>query len=451
MSRSSTDTGAVGGSPGLRLRLRTVAGRGAPRCLFLDEQGAWAPGDGLRADERVPGNDWPQDAAGSGGVTLVVSDRLTHSLLIADDVPVDSEDALAHYARAQWLHYHGPEAGSWPVVAWRDRARGACALHGIDLDALRRSAGASGLQLASIRPAWSAALATALVRRPELATQDHAVVAWVEAAHVTLMRLARGRLVGLDQRFLDAPTGTCLRAAILDALAPGDQPLARRPVVLGWGARELDPLVFDALLSPETPALSAACLGTARCPGPDFAAPSPWRRRVAVAALAGGTLALAMAAGDLLAQSERLRALEPATAPPAHADARPRSAGTPQSAQDASMAAERAAGRLAFPWPDAFASIESATPPNLAWTSLRLAADDCRAHLSGIADDAHAVLALSRALQASGWRDVALANLRASTPGATAVEFDVQATVPPGLGPGRAGTPPASPTTVSRR
>ena len=250
MSRLPTDAPAslpnrVGVGVGVRgwparalQQLRRATRRGAVHTLFVHAGGVSAFSPAARGDATGP-----HAHASAGGwcaahrghaANVVVSGHLLFSLHVSAALPLGDATTLRTYAQQQFGHYHGAQAQAWPLAVWHEaRQRVACALHGIDLPALRAQAEAHGVHLRYMVPAWAVALRSARQQVPSLASGRSAVVL-VEGTLVTWMLLDSGALAGLRERFLDTPTPASLTALLTELNAEFgafDAP----PVVLGYG------------------------------------------------------------------------------------------------------------------------------------------------------------------------------------------------------------------------
>lgn len=224
-------------APARRRRWWPSAAREPVLTLFLQGHAAWAYGPGDEAGRRYASSDaWLVDHAGCK-VRLVLSTALTHQLVANDPaLPLEDIEALLAWARHQFVHYHGAAAQQWPLSAWLNgEQRGASAVHGIDLDALVRRAGASGVRVRSVQPWWAVALQTATLQAPALAVADPAELWIVEGARATRVRCGRGRVRQIEQHWLAQPEPAELAALMTGAGVP-----PRSCWVLGYGLRPGD-------------------------------------------------------------------------------------------------------------------------------------------------------------------------------------------------------------------
>lgn len=229
-------------------RLRRATGRSAAYTLFVQAGGviAWGPvaqaeADASRAHSALHISTAEWCAAHPGqAAALVVSGHLLFSLHVSTALPLTDAAALRAYAQQQFSHYHGGQAQAWPLAVWQDaHQRVACALHGIDLTALRAQAEAHDVRLRCMLPAWAVALQSARHQVPALARGRCAVVL-VEGTLVTWMALHGGTLVGLRERFLHTPTTAALTALLAELTAEFSLLglLEQQPVVLGYGLND---------------------------------------------------------------------------------------------------------------------------------------------------------------------------------------------------------------------
>lgn len=170
---------------------------------------------------------------------ICVSGHLLHSLVADPALRLRDEAAVRDYASQQFTHYHGTQAQRWPLAVWWRGANagasaGACALHSLDLPALQAAAARHRVRLRSIAPAWSAGLTSLAMRRPSFAGPGLHALALVEGTLLTWLVAEAGRIVALQQRYLDAPRTDAL-ADLLDRLSAEGSALAEPPLVIGWG------------------------------------------------------------------------------------------------------------------------------------------------------------------------------------------------------------------------
>lgn len=245
MSRSPTDLQAA-----LARTLRRVGRRAPQRSVCLQAGGVLSWDIAKRGAGESPASArfaqfdhfdaWC--AANEGcNARLFVSGHLIHSLLIDPALKLADEAAVRTYARQQFTHYHGAPARRWPLAAWADGPQaGACALHALDLDALRASAARHDVRLRSVAPLWSAGLGSLTACVPAFADAGPRAFALVEGTLVTWLVADGGRVLALQQRFLDAPQVDALAALLARLTAEGGL-IAGLPVVVGWGLLDADP------------------------------------------------------------------------------------------------------------------------------------------------------------------------------------------------------------------
>lgn len=171
-------------------------------------------------------------------VEIVLSGRLVHTLLVKEPalVRADAADRQA-WARQQVMHFHGAEAGGWPLVVAADAPMLAVsALHGGDLDGWRAGAAQHRVRLARVVPCWSVAPARVARAWPGWPGDGHAALMLVEGSHATWLRFEDGRLEVIEQRLAAAPEGDALAR-----LARDWQQEARigpeRCAIVGFGLR----------------------------------------------------------------------------------------------------------------------------------------------------------------------------------------------------------------------
>jgi class 3 adenylate cyclase len=167
--------------------------------------------------------------------SLRVSGQLVHSLVVEPSLPLRGVEAVRRYARQQFTHYHGAQAADWPVTVWTDGVHSvACALHGLDLPALREAAGRHDVRLRGMTPVWSAGIVMLARARPAFAGPGRHGLLVVEGAAATWLVAEDGVVTSLRQRYADSAHGQAV-AQLLQALVSESLPLAGPPAVLGWG------------------------------------------------------------------------------------------------------------------------------------------------------------------------------------------------------------------------
>ena len=205
-----------------------------------------------------------------------VSGQLLHSLVADPALRLRDEAAVRAYALQQFTHYHGTQAHQWPLAVWcagtgsvagasaganvnAGASAGACALHSFDLPALQTAAVRHGVRLRSVAPAWSAGLTSLSIHQPSFAGPGLHALALVEGSLLTWLVADAGRIVALQQRYLDAPRTDAL-ADLLDRLIVEGQALAEPPLVIGWGMEDArhTPLLRATVLGPLDDRLAAS-------------------------------------------------------------------------------------------------------------------------------------------------------------------------------------------------
>ncbi len=271
MSRSPTDLRIA-----LARTLRRVSRRAPQRTVCLQEGGvlSWdivrGGGGGLPATARFDHFDAWCTANEGCDARLFVSGHLLHSLLIDPALTLVDDEAVRAYAGQQFAHYHGAPARQWPLAVWADGSQaGACALHALDLAALRSSAARHDVRLRSVAPLWSAGLGSLTACVPAFADAGPRALALVEGTLVTWLVADARRVLALQQRFLDAPQVDAL-AALLGRLAAEGGLMADLPVVVGWGLHDAKPRTESATESATelTSKLRAHVIGSLAGSGP---------------------------------------------------------------------------------------------------------------------------------------------------------------------------------------
>ena len=171
-------------------------------------------------------------------------------------------------------------------------------------------------------------------------------------------------------------------------------------------------------------------------PRPDFLAKRSDRRWAAWFIALGGLAALLVASYQMWSLQTAFDALaetpsHPMNLPTTAAGRTP--AGETQGSADAMREARRVAVSLAYPWQEALASLEEATPQDVKWLSLEHASETGDARLEGQAADTQTAIRLIVVLaELPGWREVVLVRLQRGAEGADAgaglpVRFAVEA------------------------
>lgn len=373
-----------------RLRRQLAARLAKPRRLFV------TPGGGEFEA-------WCREAPGTA-VELVISARALHELVCEPGLPLADLDAVQVYAQQQFAHYFGAAAQRFAIAPWRlGDAAGASALHGLDLAALRAQAGAAGVRLHAVRPAWAAWLASL----PAATRSGSGRAVWHEGEVAVVIQLDRGRVIGLQSR----------RVHALADLG-GDTPLA-------VGTPDAD---FAPQPGPATPQ-------------PDFL-PRSDRSPLAWPLAATGTLVLATAAWSALeshrsldvarAARDRVVALRPAAAPKPAPTRRQTSA---QPAENRSAIEARAL--LGMPWEPLLIRIETAgaQAKPIAWLGMDASAGRGELRLEGLTPDKLLALQLAEQLGTTpGWGQVVLSRFSVAETGLVGQRFEINAKVRTGGG-----------------
>jgi hypothetical protein len=370
-----------------RLRQRLAARLARPRRVFV-----------------TPGGDeftaWCREAPGTA-VELVVSAKALHELVAEAGLPLADLDAVQAYAQQQFAHYFGAAAQRFAIAPWQcGDVRGASALHGLDLAALRAQAAAARVRIAAVHPAWAVWLAAL----PAATRAGSGRLVWHEGETAVVMQLDRGRVTGLQSR----------RVQSLADLA-GDAPLA-----VGGPASDLAP-------QPGPP-----------MPQPDFL-PRSARSPLAWPLAATGALVLATAAWSAV---ESHRALEAAQAARDRVAAL-RTAAKPAPRRAAAAPAENrsaleARALLAMPWEPLLTRVETAGADarTISWLGLDASAGRGELRLEGLTPDKLLALQLAEQLGTTpGWRQVVLSRFSVAETGLAGQRFEISARVPTGGGP----------------
>lgn len=219
---------------------RQARGRAPKHVLYLQQEGllSWRV-DAADTAASVPGGyaDFEAWCHANAGVEarVMVSGHLLHSLVVDPALRIDDEPELRRYAQQQFAHYHGAAARQWPLAVWsRGPHAGACAAPALDLAAMTTSAALHDIQLRSIAPVWSAGLASLTARVPAFAQPGACALALVEGKLVTWLVAEAGKIIGLQQRYLETARIESL-AELLTQLIGASAPLAQAPAVVGWG------------------------------------------------------------------------------------------------------------------------------------------------------------------------------------------------------------------------
>ena len=171
---------------------------------------------------------------------IFVSGHLLHSLVVDPALKLTDDAAVRAYARQQFGHYHGPAAKQWPLAVWshqskRQHQAGACALHGVDMAALHGAAQTHGVHVRSVSPVWSAGLSSVTSSWPALKEHESVrAVALIEGHLLTWMLLQGGRVMALEQRYLEEPDWPSARRLVAQ-LSTDSAPLAAPSALVAWG------------------------------------------------------------------------------------------------------------------------------------------------------------------------------------------------------------------------
>nr|WP_316641421.1 hypothetical protein [uncultured Roseateles sp.] len=453
MTEQSTST--LGGA------LRRLRARWArPQTLWLQPDGVCElqPGG---ASAVQPWTSWCQAHAGAAA-QVWVSGALLHHLVGEAGMPLEDDAALNAYASQLLGHYFGAAAQRWALAPWRSGERsGACALQGADLAQLRAAALAHAIDLRSLRPAWSVALAALQASEPEWARAPQAALAFVEGQLVTWVGLQQGRCVALRHARLTEATMESLGEALTHLRAEQGQGAAVETLVLGcglaaapspvlpvWpGVRLLGRLDGDAptLAQLSPPAKPAG----ANLPQPDFVATGPRSSPLGWALAATGLLVLVTAAWTAseshaaretarqeLAQLQNRARGRPAAltavAAPVARNSSAQASSQQQAQLEATRAAREVAGLLQEPWGQILSQVETAGGKQVQWLGFDYTAVRAELRLEGLSADRKTALDVVDRLSAlPGWQDVVLSRLMTGDQGLAGLRLDVSAKLLP--------------------
>jgi len=432
------------------------------RARWARPQALWLQPDGVRelrpngASAVQPWSSWCQAHAG-GAAQVWVSGALLHHLVSEAGMPLEDDAALNAYASQLLGHYFGASAQRWALAPWRSGERsGACALQGADLAQLQAVAQAHAVDLRTLRPAWSVALAALQASEPEWARAPQAALAWVEGQLVTWVGLQQGRCVTLRHARLAEATLESLGEALNHLRAEQARGVAVETRVLGYGLAAAAAPIWPGVrvlgrLDGDAPTLAQlsppAKPAGANLPQPDFLATGPRSSPLGWALAATGTLALATAAWtaweshaardaaqQALAQLQnRARGRPPVVAAPV---ARNSALGSSQQqAQlEATRAAREVAGLLQEPWGQILSQVETAGGKQVQWLGLDYTAVRSELRLEGLSADRKTALDVVDRLSAlPGWQDVVLSRLMMGDQGLAGLRLDISARLQPQL------------------
>lgn len=214
--------------------------RSTPDTVWLDHRSGLAPLE-----------EWC--AAHPGGrCGVVLGAGLTLPLVVGPELPLADDPAVRAYARRVLAHYGQPVAA---LATWRSgRWRGAAALEGLDLPALREVAARHRVRLTGVWPAWAVALAAHRPRDRAWRRGPRRLL-WQEPGLHATLSLHDGDLCGIE---------------------------------VHWGPAVLGETEVETLAPPPA--------GQAGPPAPDFlATEGPRRPRAGWALAAAGAVVLALA------------------------------------------------------------------------------------------------------------------------------------------------------------
>jgi hypothetical protein len=208
--------------------------------LLADAQGvwAWAPHDRHAAAMRHRSmTDWMR-ANPDSDVRLWVSGELVRSLRCDAPASHANDANLRAHAWLELIERHGECAANWPVATWRNGTTvGACALDGIDIEALHRLALRHRVRVRSVVPWWYHAFQEARRCVNALTHLMRAQVCVVEGRQMAWIDTSAGLLVEVRQVTLDSAHVASLGEAMRSMATGGSHPTTPL-VVLGQGLED---------------------------------------------------------------------------------------------------------------------------------------------------------------------------------------------------------------------
>ncbi|MEJ6005727.1 hypothetical protein WG899_09225 [Paucibacter sp. AS339] len=215
--------------------------------LYWGEAGLWSFNHEGDTIAQASGRSWPDFeswcAAHPGQqLRIWVGGAWVHNVSVPADMPLADAQAVKAYARLQFVHYFGAAAQDWPLALWQAGSgpaagqRHAVALQeqgGLSLAALSHTARAHRVRILSLRPAWSHALAIAATLDQAWAKAECSGLALLEGRMLSWLRLSKGQLVEVQQRYLDQADGHELQT-LMQGLQP-DTGSSHAPKLMGWG------------------------------------------------------------------------------------------------------------------------------------------------------------------------------------------------------------------------
>lgn len=434
------------------------------RARWARRQTLWLQADGVRelqpqgAAAVQPWSSWCQAHAG-GAAQVWVSGALLHHLVSEAGMPLEDDAALNAYAGQLLGHYFGAAAKAWALAPWRSGERsGACALQGADLAQLQAVAQAHGVDLRSLRPAWSVALAALQAGEPEWARAPQAALTFVEGQLLTWVGLQQGRCVTLRHARLAEATLESLGEALNHLRAEQGKGAAVETLVLGYGLAAATSPPWPGVrilgrLDGDAPTLAQLSLPAkpagANLPQPDFLVTGPRGSPLGWALAATGLLVLATAAWsaweshaardaaqqELAQLQNRARGRPAAVAVPVarnSAQAGSQQQAQLQAQQEATRAAREVAGLLQEPWGQILSQVEAAGGKQVQWLGFDYTAVRSELRLEGLSADRKTALDVVDRLSAlPGWQDVVLSRLMTGDQGQAGLKLDVSAKLLP--------------------
>ncbi|WP_273599362.1 hypothetical protein [Roseateles albus] len=217
--------------------------------LYWGESGLWSY-ENARAGQRWPDFEQWCAAHPRQQVRIWVGGAWVHNVSVPADMPLADTQAVRAYARLQFVHYFGAAAQAWPLAVWsQGTQRNAVALQeqaGLSLNALTSAALTHGVRILSVRPAWSHALAQAAATDSVWAQAESSGLGLLEGRMLSWLSLARGKVVDVQQRYLDQGDAPELQS-LLQRLQPASGN-SHAPKLMGWGG-DTTALTLDASIA----------------------------------------------------------------------------------------------------------------------------------------------------------------------------------------------------------
>jgi hypothetical protein len=210
--------------------------RRARHAVYLQADGvaSWLTSNPAGQAEAFPAfEDWCAAHRGAEATVFLAGER-AWGLVAPPSLGLHQIGAVEAWARAQFAHYHGPQATTWPLAAWLEGGHGgACAAPGLDLARLRAEARRHGVRLRAVMPAWRAGLDALAAAWPAIAGPGRRALLLLEDVTATWLVVQDGALAGLEQRFLDAGRADAVDRLLAD-FAQEEPALDEPPALAGW-------------------------------------------------------------------------------------------------------------------------------------------------------------------------------------------------------------------------